>query len=133
MRPALAAALILLPSWLAGCDRLAPGAEGAAFEARCRALPATAPTVLALPISPHHDESRSLAELTGMFDRARPAHETMGLTQARIGFQNAIDVKGLKEPGGRRVCVRAQVRIEMFMQPLTVFVARDLDFSPVEY
>ncbi|MEO8507781.1 MAG: hypothetical protein ABI593_09140 [Betaproteobacteria bacterium] len=126
MRVALAAALILLPSWLAGCDRLAPGAEGTVFEARCQALPGIAPTVVALPITPHHDESRSLAELTGMFDRARPAHETMGLTQARIGFQSAIDVKGLKETGGRRVCVRAQVRVEMVMQPLTVFVAHEV-------
>jgi hypothetical protein len=126
MRAALVAVVILLSSWLAGCDRRPADAGGAAFEERCQALPGVAPTVVALPIAPHHDESRSLAELTGMFDRARPAHATMGLTQARIGFQNAIDVKGLKEPGGRRVCVRAQIRVEMFMQPVTVFIAHEV-------
>ncbi len=63
MRAALVAVVILLPSWLAGCDRHAADAEGAAFEARCHALPGLAPTVVALPIVPQHDETRCAHEV----------------------------------------------------------------------
>lgn len=98
----------------------------ASFEARCAKLPYLPPAVVLLPINVVDVDSRSQAELTAMFERAMPNHQTMGLTQARIGHNATINVKGLQQESRGHACVRAHVRIELFMQPITVFVASEL-------
>ena len=58
---------------VAGCDTSSTStALGpfTSFEARCAKLPYTPPEVVLLPIKIVADDSRSLAELTTMFDRA---------------------------------------------------------------
>lgn len=123
------AALATLP----GCDAptaAPPAHAGASFDARCAALPPSRFDVVALPIRVAFDRTRSQRDLTAMYDRATAQHLTLGLTQARIGHRAAIAVDGVQEPGGARVCMRTTVRVELLMEPLTVFIARELDADP---
>ncbi|MFO1323900.1 MAG: hypothetical protein U1F15_07525 [Burkholderiales bacterium] len=122
--------------WLAiaaaagGCDSRAPGTaareQEAAFVARCEALPHAPVEVVPIPIRVTRDETRPHAELTGMYERARADHATMGLTQTNVGYETAVRLSGLKDASGRRTCLRAAIRVSLSMRPLTVFVAREL-------
>ena len=49
----------------------------------------------------------------------------IGLTRARIGHSATITVVGIEEPRSRRVCVRPEIRIELSLAPMTVFVGRE--------
>jgi len=129
------AAVLAMP----GCDRPpapaghasggshgAPGSE--AFAARCAALPPALPEVAADPIAPQFDESRSLAELTAMYERATAHHETLGLTHAQLGYASALAANGFQDGG--RACLRVQVRVQVSLAPVTVFIARELAADP---
>lgn len=117
---------------LPGCDAptAAPPARAASFDAHCAALPPSRFDVVAIPIRVAFDRTLSQRQLTAMYDRATAQHLTMGLTQARIGHRAAIEVDGVQEPGGARVCMRTTVRVELVMEPLTVFIARELEADP---
>ena len=134
MRTSIATATLAAAAWaLAGCEVPAAGPATFAapsFDAQCARLPPSRFEVVATPIRVAVDRTRSQRELTGMYEQATARHLTMGLTQARIGHQSAIEVSGLQDAAGERVCMRVAVRVELSMQPLTVFVARELDDDP---
>ncbi len=115
-----------------GCDRSSPdagkGASGpdAAFVRRCEALPLAPVTVVAAPMRVTIDDSRTQQELTGMFERSRPGHQTLGLTQTRPGYQMALRMSGLKDGSGRRTCTRAAIHVALTMNPAVVYIAREL-------
>jgi hypothetical protein len=121
----LAAALLAI----AGCDArsAADGVDARpAFERECANLPPASLVVVAAPLVVGEDHSRSVAALTLMHEQASSLHQTMGLTQAHIGHRTTIEVRGLRNGQGTLVCMQPTVRVELFMQPLTVFVAREL-------
>lgn len=139
MRALAALVAVLVVGILTGCgngDRAAgtlavPGAPSpgqSSFEARCAALPAAAPEATALPITPTVDETRSLGELTLMYERASPLHRTMGLTQSRLAYASTLDASGLRE--GARVCMRVKVHVAVEATPLTVYLAREIAADP---
>jgi hypothetical protein len=86
--------------------------------------------VVALPVHVALDRTRSQRELTAWYEQATARHVTMGLTQARFGHRAAIAMDGVQESGGGRVCLRTTVRIELVLDPLTMFIARELDADP---
>ena len=118
----------------AGCGPSAgpgPGAAAGArpsLEPRCEALGVAAPEVTADAVVPVLDESRSLAELTAMYERASPLHRTLGLTQSRLSYAASLEATGLSE--GARVCMRVRVAIEVSASPVTVFIAREVAADP---
>ena len=121
----LAAALLAL----GGCEARPAGEHApsqAAFERDCASLPPADLAVATLPIVVDQDHSRSFDGLTRMYEQASPLHHTLGLTQAQVGHRTTIEVRGLRNGHGDRVCMQPTVRVELFMQPLTVFVAREL-------
>lgn len=95
------------------------------FEARCEALPPIAPSVVASPIGVIEDTSRALAQLTAMSTHGRPNHQTMGLTQTSVGTTTTVRAEGLTDRAGR-ACMRARVEVVLSMDPMTVFVAREI-------
>jgi len=127
---AFAAALLVA----AGCDRGSP--QGTlrdaftSFEARCERIPALPPEVVAIPPAVAVDDTRSEAELTRLHDRPPSPHRTMGLTLTRLGHEAALEFTGVTDPTRGRTCFRTQVRVELFMRPLTVYVAREATGDP---
>ena len=87
-----------------------------------------APEVTVDPVVPVLDESRSLAELTAMYERASPLHRTLGLTQSRLSYAASLEAAGLSDGG--RVCMRVRVAIEVSAAPVTVFIAREVAADP---
>lgn len=126
-RAALACALA---ACVAGCDVVTGAAQRAGvvptFEEHCaKALPPTRVVVVALPADHDTDFTRSYAELTRMGVEADANERVIGLTRARIGHAATITVVGIEEPGSRRVCVRPEIRVELSLTPMTVFVGRE--------
>lgn len=150
MRVAGLLVALVLTLAAAGCDRPAdppprPGDGRAptaratpesdatgAFAARCAALPAVAPEVSANPVAPRFDDTRSLAQLTAMYERASDLHETMGLTQTELGYATRLAANGLRD-GDRGVCMRVAVGVTIALSPMTVFVAREVAADPCRH
>lgn len=126
-------ALVLAACVLGGCE--APSAGGddlvaTSFDTQCARLPTSHFEVVAAPLSVAFDRTRSQRELTGMYEQATARHVTMGLTQARIGHQSTIAVNGLQDATAGRACMRVTVQVELTLQPLIVFIARELEADP---
>ena len=134
LRAARCAALAAAVLGAAACDRGGP--QGAlrdvftSFEARCQRIPAAPPEVLAIPLALALDYTRSEPELTRLHAGAASPHRTMGLTLTRLGHDAEIDFIGVNDPARGRTCFRTQVRVELFMRPLTVYVAREAADDP---
>lgn len=135
-RIAVVTMMIAIAGILAACD-VAPGgsplAAAPSFDAKCAKLPPSRFEVVAIPIRVAFDRTRSQGDLTAMYEQATKRHLTMGLTQARVGHRATIAVDGLQEGGSARVCMRADVRVELAMEPLTVFIARELEADPCRH
>ena len=119
-----------LAACVAACDVVTGAAQRAGvvptFEAHCaKALPPTRVEVVALPADHDTDFTRSYAELTRMGVEAEANERVIGLTRARIGHAATITMVGIEEPGTRRVCVRPEIRVELSLTPMTVFVGRE--------
>lgn len=97
----------------------------ATFAARCASLPVAIPDVAAVPVDPRFDDTRSLAELTRMYERASEHHQTLGLTQTELGYATRLEATGLRD-GERGVCMRVKVGVTIAMTPMTVFVAHEV-------
>lgn len=124
---------------MAGCDRSPSpagtpsggGREAAAndaFATRCAALPPAPPDVTAEPIVPRLEKTRTLAELTAMYERATAYHETLGLTHAQLAYSSALAANGFQDGG--RACMRVKVDVQISMAPTTVFIAREIAGDP---
>ncbi len=119
----------------AGCDALTATAQRVGvvptFEAHCaKSLPATEVVVRAVPVRYVLDTGHSHAELARMGVEAGAGERVIGLTRARIGHAASITVHGIEEPRNRQVCVRPAIRVEMSMQPMTVYVGREYAGDP---
>ena len=123
---ALAAALVLVVA--AGCERLAALAASTplqSFESRCEALPLGEIAVVGLPIEVHEDYSVPYLELARLSEPGEVNHHTVGLTRAKFGYRSTIELGGLEDPRGGRACARPQVRVEVEVTGMTVYVARE--------
>lgn len=118
---------------LGGCEKLAhawtAASPDASFEARCASLP-TAEVVVVHPV-PEVIERSDLpfAALASMQPDRSDAHRTVGLTQVELRHATQIEYAGLQDRRGR-ACVRPRVRVELRLEPLTVFVASEYDGDP---
>jgi hypothetical protein len=134
-RIAIVLALVLSAASFTGWERvgiaLATIHPAGSFDARCEALPANEVAVTVLPIEVREDRATSVATLTGMWgEAAEQTHRTIGLTRARFGHRSTVEVKGIEDRNGMRACVRPRVAVELYLQPLTVYVAREYAADP---
>jgi hypothetical protein len=121
-----AACLVLL--LCAGCDRLAALAASTplqSFESRCEALPSGEIVVVGLPTEVHEDYSVPYLELARLSEPSAVNHRTVGLTRAKFGYRSTLELAGLEDPRGERACARPQVRVEVEVTGMTVYVARE--------
>ena len=118
----------LLPLLFAGCDRLAALAASTplqSFESRCETLPAGEIVVVGLPVEVHEDYSVPYLELARLSEPTAVNHRTVGLTRAKFGYRSTLELSGLEDPRGGRACARPQVRVEVEVSGMTVYVARE--------
>jgi hypothetical protein len=131
LQRALAAGMACgLAAGLSGCDAVTGAAQRAGvvptFEQHCaKSLPPTRVEVVAIPVRYDTDTSRPYAELARMGVEAGENERVVGLTRARISHSASIAVNGIEEPRTKTVCVRPEIRVELSLLPMTVFVGRE--------
>ena len=98
----------------------------ASFETRCGKLPPTHLKVVAVPLTFERDDSQSIETLTAKRGGALATHRAQGLTTAAFGYSADIELNAVDDRRGSRVCGMPRLRVELSMQPVTVFVASEL-------
>ena len=133
-RITIVVAVILAAALFTGLERvgnaLAHMSPGGSFEERCNVLPESGVQVALKPFSVVENRTVPYVALTQISDGPSPAHRTIGLTRANFGHRSSIDVKGLEDRSGNRACVRPSVQVELFLRPMTVYVAREYADDP---
>jgi len=133
-RIAVALGAILSIASISGWERvgeaLAHFSPAGGFESRCEGLPPS--TVRITMSAPNVAENDVVpAEvLKRMSDSPNEAMRTIGLTQAKFGHRSTLEVKGIEDRLGARACVRQAVAVELFVAPMTVYVAREYSGDP---
>jgi hypothetical protein len=133
-RIAIAVGAILSIASFTGWERvgeaLAHFTPGGGFESRCEDLPPSAVSISmkAQPAS----ENRAVPSdvLTGMTEAPSQAQRTIGLTQAKFGHRSTLELTGVEDRMGARACVRPSVSVELFLAPMTVYIAREYSGDP---
>jgi len=121
--------LARLATLLALCGLATACGDGnplASFETRCAKLPPTHFEVVAVPVTVERDDSQSIAALTAKSGSPLATQRTLGLTSAVFGQSTDIQLNVLDDRRGSRACSTPRVRVELSMQPVTVFVASEL-------
>jgi hypothetical protein len=121
---------VVLCALLVSCGR--DGNPFASFDTRCAKLPAPRVDVVIAPVSFDRDDTRAIAELTVKSGSALATHRTMGLTTAMFGQSTDIDLHVVDDRRGSRACGTPTVRVELSMQPMTVFIAREVAETPCQ-
>lgn len=127
--PLPALAIVLLALLVVGCGK---GRSNplASFESRCADLPPTRYEVAQVPLTWTEDRTQSYDELTVRGGNTPATHTTFGLTTVRFGHQTHIELRLIEDAAGKRVCGTAAVKVELSMQPVAVYVARQLEPTP---
>lgn len=132
-RVVIGVASVLLLVLFAGVERvgfaLAHFTPGGSFEARCEELPASHVAVSVLPHAVIENRTTPFDALTRLGEGA-PGERTIGLTLANFGHTSTFEVRGIEDRRGARACVRPAVNVQLFLKPLTVYVAREYSEDP---
>ena len=133
-RIAVAVGAILSIASFTGWERvgeaLAHFSPAGGFESRCEDLP---PRSISVSMNaPNVAENRAVTSdvLTRMSESPLEAMRTIGLTQAKFGHRSTLEVKGIEDRIGARACVRPAVAVELYVAPMTVYVAREYSGDP---
>lgn len=133
-RIAIVLCLVLGVASFTGWERvgiaLAKMSPGGSFEERCQALPGNEVQVSLLPVDVVENVTTSYRTLTDMWQNERETHRTIGLTRAHFGHRSTVDFKGIEDRAGGRACVRPKLAVELYLQPLTVYVASEYANDP---
>jgi hypothetical protein len=122
MRSSLAT-LLALSTLSTACGDDSPFAS---FETRCGKLPPTHLKVVAVPLTFERDDSQSIETLTAKRGSALATHRANGLTAAVFGYSADIELNAVDDRRGSRTCGMPRLRVELSMQPVTLFVASEL-------
>ena len=117
------ATLLALSALSTACGDDSPFAS---FETRCGKLPPTHFKVVAVPLTFERDDSHSIEALSAKSGSALATHRTQGLTMAMFGYSADIEFNAVDDRRGLRTCGMPRLRVELSMQPVTVFVASEL-------
>ncbi|HVE51127.1 MAG TPA: hypothetical protein VNG69_16120 [Casimicrobiaceae bacterium] len=127
-------ALVLALASLAGWERvgnaLANFSPGGTFETRCAELPSSEVEVELKPLVVRENRNEPFEALARMTRDRSLQHRTIGVTQANFGHRSTVDMKGVEDRYNHRACVRPRVRVELFVQPLIVYVASEYATDP---
>ena len=98
----------------------------ASFETRCGELPASRFEVVAVPLQVQEVDSQDIATLTVRSKADAARHRTWGLTAVSFGHDTHSELRMLEDRGKARACGTPKVRVELSMQPVVVYLAREL-------
>lgn len=133
-RIAIVVCVIVGGASLAGWERvgnaLANFSPGGSFDSRCAELPASVVDVELRPLTIDENRSEPFVSLARMTRDLSATHRTIGVTQANFGHRSVVDSKGIEDRKNHRACVRPRVHVELFVQPLTVYVASEYAADP---
>jgi hypothetical protein len=119
---ALLAVLALLCS---GCTREIAN-PFASFESRCAGLPPASYEIVEVPLQFEENDGVGIAELTTKSGSSMARHRTFGLTTASFGHETQTELRFVKQRLGGRACATPRVVVRLSMQPVVVYVAREL-------
>lgn len=126
MLPIRRLALLVLAALLgSGCTREIANPL-ASFESRCAALPPASYEVVEVPLRVEEDEGVGIAELTTKSGSSLAHHRTYGLTTASFGHETETDLRFVEQRASGRACASPHVVVRLSMQPVVVYVAREL-------
>ena len=130
LKPARAAvawsiALAAITGFTAGCT---PDARSpfASFETRCGALPPARFEIAAVPMEVAEDDTQDVAALTTRSKADPTRHRTYGLTTVSFGHNTQSELSMIEDRGKGRACGTPKVHVDLSMQPVVVFLAREL-------
>lgn len=127
-RTALLCAAALL---LAACGP-GGGIPFASLESRCAKLDPPRFEVLVAPFTFERNDEESIAALTAKSGSALATHRVLGLTTAVFGQSTDIELHAFGNRRGGEACGTPRVHVELSMQPVTVFIARELGGAPCQ-
>jgi hypothetical protein len=96
------------------------------FETRCERLPTLRNTVVAQEITVAENDTLSQRALSGLHQDIPEAVRTYGLTQATFRQDAQLEISGLADQRGGRACFRPQMRVELTMRPMTIYLATEI-------
>jgi hypothetical protein len=115
--------------FIVACDSGA-GNLFASFETRCAGLPPSRVGVATVPFAYVQDETQAVDQLTVRGGYTPGRHLTFGLTTVHFGHQTEIGIRAIDDAAGARTCGTVDVDVRLSMQPVTVYLAQELDGSP---
>jgi hypothetical protein len=134
MRCLLVACVAAVALLLGGCDAVTSAVDKynpfASFETRCARLPPAHIAVRKAVINVAINDRLPFRELTQLGEGNPATHRTLGQTRADFRQSADIEIAGLHDASGGRACSRPQVRLELSMTPMTVYVASELKDIP---
>jgi hypothetical protein len=98
----------------------------ASFESRCAKLPPARYDVVAVPFDVREVDTADIRELTDRSGASFAQHRTYGLTTVSFGHQTQTELRVLEERASGRTCATPHVTVRVSMQPVVVYVAREL-------
>jgi hypothetical protein len=111
-------------------EAVAHFSPGGSFADRCDALGAAEIDVSYVPTPLVENRRLGVEALTRLSESTTPDQRTVGLTRAHFGHRAQVDLKGIEDRRGARACIRPEVRVEVFLAPLTVYVASEYAGDP---
>jgi hypothetical protein len=128
----LAAVLLAAPALLLAACGPDGGNPFAPFEARCAKLPPPRFEVVAAPLAFERDDTQPIGTLTATSGSTPATHRAIGLTTAVFRQRTQIELQLVDDRRGARACGTPRVRVELSMQPMTVFIAREVAEVPCQ-
>ncbi len=119
-----------LAAVVAGVAGVAGADPQASFDAGCARLPTSRFEVTAVPLDYGQDETQSIDQLNLRSGHTPGIHLTFGLTTANFGHQTQMAIRLVEDSAGARACGTVDVQVRLSMQPVTVYLAQELDGSP---
>jgi len=101
----------------------------ASFDARCGELPASRFVVTEVPMTYVLDATQTVDQLTVRGGNIPGRHLTFGLTTVSFGHQTELAIRTLDDRAGGQTCGTVDVSVRLSMQPVTVYLAEELDGS----
>lgn len=98
----------------------------ASFESRCAKLPPARYDVVTTPFEIREVDTADIRELTGRSGASFAQHRTFGLTTVSFGHETQTELRVLEERASGRTCATPHVTVRVSMQPVVVYVAREL-------
>jgi hypothetical protein len=117
---------------VSGCTADVPN-PFASFESRCAKLPAARYDVVAVPFAIREVDTADIHELTDRSGASFAQHRTYGLTTVAFGHETQTELRVLEERGSGRTCATPHVTVRVSMQPVVVYIARELRGDTCRY